>query len=98
MFLSLLSILSQISRLSHLLVIYRAYTEQQSFLVTDFSYIELQVQINRIHPLQVPNGQVYNYSPELTLLQCHTQQPDTGHPTVHHQALYTLMVAETPSF
>jgi len=64
--------------------------EQWSFLATRFSYIELQVQTNRIHPLQVPNGQVYNYSPESTLLQCHNQQPDTDHPTVHHWALCTL--------
>jgi hypothetical protein len=31
----------------------------------DFSHIELQVYTNKIHLLQVPNGQVYNYSPEL---------------------------------
>jgi hypothetical protein len=64
----------------------------------DFSHIELQVYTNKIYPLQVPNGQVYNYSPELRLLQSHNQQPDTGHPTVHHWALHTLKVAEKIPF
>ena len=44
------------------------------------------------------DGQVYNYSPELTHLQCHNQQLDTDYPTVHHWALDTLEIIKKPPF